>query len=219
MIKWMALLLCFGFRVHTDLTWHESFDITLLVWLSWGLNKLGQFGPNDSYGNCEIGCNNRMQHQMRFDSANLFLRSCSWALMNCYDYSISQNIHIFCYYNYKAHVSQTVSHPSFRLTQTCVQPHTRTHTHTNIKQSRVYGEVRSVYLLSSFLCVCECVWVALRCLFIVLLVINSSPLSPCCWLGLSCTEREAEWKREAQVEGVEKCRKRDRARKKEEWEK
>lgn len=98
-----------------------------------------------------------MQHQMRFDSANLFLRSCSWALMNCYDYSISQNIHMFCYYNYKAHVSQTVSHPSFRLTQTCVQPHTRTHTHKyTIKQGLRRGQV-CLFTVVLPLCVWMCV--------------------------------------------------------------
>lgn len=114
--------------------------------------------------------------------------------MNCYDCYLTNHPY-FCFYNKKAHISQTVFHPPFQLTQTCVQPHTCTH---KLQQSRVDTEVTSVYLLSSFLCV----WVVLRCLFIVLWVINSSPLSPCCWLRLTYAEKEgcAEWTGEAQVD-------------------
>lgn len=147
----------------SDMTVVESFVIKLLVWLSCSLNQFDWFGQGTKcdFSQCDFGHHNviicgillEMKHKMRFYSNNLFPRLSYWAVMTCYDNSISQNIHIFCYYSYNPQASQTVSHPSFLLTQTCARPHT--HTNYN-KAGLTEGSGLFIYCCPSFVCTNVC---------------------------------------------------------------
>lgn len=141
--------------------------------------------------------------------------------MSCYDYSISQNIHIS--------VIIAVAHTQGKQRPTrlsCSHKRVCGHTHAHTNYNKAGLTERSglfVYCCLFFVCMNVC-GSALRCLFIVLWVISSSPLSPCCWLGLSFVEKRAalsgqERRRRKKWKDGERRRKREQEGKKDKMEK
>lgn len=110
------------------------------------------------------------------------LRSFVILTMTGYDYSISQNIQIGVIITPKHMLTKQRPARLSCSQKTC----TTAHMHTNLQQKGGWHRGH-ICLFTAILplYVPMCLWIVLRCLFIMLRLINSSPLSPCCWLGLS----------------------------------